>query len=554
MEEVATVTRTFILTVVVGSLVPCVPGLAFAQASSSPPPLSPASETATTPASPAPVAPAPPSSPPPAPPPAWQYPPAPPPPPAPAPSGSPIEVMSLRLMREKGIISQAEYDSAVRDLSETAGLRAAKEGSVVIGKWATTIYGFAEADAILDSTRSFADAAGSAPVSRAGSVAGENWRYQMGIRNSRIGVRLKAPETSGGVRATAQFEWDWLGMPAVVGATTAAYSIGGVSEGTFMSNPIVRIRHLNVKVETPIVDFLFGQYWAPFGWQPLYNPNTVEIQGVPGELFFRTPQFKISKTVKAHPITFEIQVAATRPVQRDTGIPDGVGGIRLALDSWTGVQTIGAGGTQISPLSLAASGLVRRVEVNTFSAAPKTTTERVVSALAIDGFIPVLPGTKDQKGNSLSLNGEFATGYGFADQYTGLTGGVAFFPYPAPPMGGTQAIPNIDNGIVAYSNDGVLHGIQWTTYNMGAQYYLPGLDGKLFLSGNYSHIESANIGHYGTTAAALTKAEDWFDVNMFADPVPAVRLGLEYANFNTMTADGIHSINHRVQFSGFFIF
>ena len=118
-------------------------------------------------------------------------------------------------------------------------------------------------------------------------------------------------------------------------------------------------------------------------------------------------------------------------------------------------------------------------------------------------------------------------------------------------------VADIDNGIVTYDTAGGLHGIQWTTYLLGAQYYFPSLDGKLWLSGNYSHIESGNINLYAPAsgaAARLTKAEDWFDVNLFGDPTPAVRLGLEYANFNTMYADGIHAINHRVQFSGFFLF
>ncbi len=55
-------------------------------------------------------------------------------------------------MREKGIISQAEYDSAIHDLRETSGVRAQDQATVVVGKWATTLYGFVEADSIWDST------------------------------------------------------------------------------------------------------------------------------------------------------------------------------------------------------------------------------------------------------------------------------------------------------------------------------------------------------------------------------------------------------------------
>jgi hypothetical protein len=112
---------------------------------------------------------------------------------------------------------------------------------------------------------------------------------------------------------------------------------------------------------------------------------------------------------------------------------------------------------------------------------------------------------------------------------------------------------NIDNGIVTYDANGGLHGVQWTTYILGAQYYLPGLGGKLWISGNYSHIESGNIDLYGAPGK-VTKSEDWFDVNAFVDPVGPLRIGVEYANFKTMYADGIGATNHRLQLSGFLIF
>ena len=52
----------------------------------------------------------------------------------------------------------------------------------------------------------------------------------------------------------------------------------------------------------------------------------------------------------------------------------------------------------------------------------------------------------------------------------------------------------------------------------------------------------------------MLKASDWFDVNLFADVTPQVRVGLEYANFNDTYADGVHAINHRGQMSAFYLF
>ncbi|MGH7269983.1 MAG: hypothetical protein ACREJ3_06090 [Polyangiaceae bacterium] len=461
-------------------------------------------------------------------------------------AGLPIEITSMAELREKGLITQAEYESALHDLTESVGTQASSEGTAVLGKWSTTLYGFVESDSIWDSTRSFNDLAGAASIARANTLAGQSSRVTFSVRNSRIGFRLRAPETHG-VRASAMIETDFLGTQLPVG--------NGGSEGAYFSNTTMRIRHFNLKLETPVVDVLAGQYWQLFGWQSAYQPNTVEIQGIPGELYARTPQVRISKAIHLRPVTIEAAVAATRPVQRDSGIPDGQGGVRFALDTWTGLQTVGATGTQVSPLSIAVTGLLRRVEVNAFSAKPATTNDATMSALAVDAFVPIVPATKDEKESALSLNAEFASGYGIADMVSGLTGGVSF-PALQNPGGAAPPpayAPDIDSGIVTYDASGALHPIQWTTTLVGAEYALPGMEGRLWISGNYSHMTSANAHNFGSAASVLS-GEDWFDANVFWDPVPAVRLGLEYANFNDKYADGQHAINHRAQMSGFFIF
>jgi hypothetical protein len=477
-------------------------------------------------------------------------------PPAPASTPTPFELMTLKMMLDKGILTKAEYESALKDLSDSTGEKAATEGSVVMGKWSTTLYGFAEADYIWDSTRAFNDLAGGALVPRAGTQGGDNARVQFGVRNSRVGLRVRAPE-SHGIRASAVAEFDFMGTQLPVAnpdpAPTPVNAAG--TEATYFTSPVLRVRHLYTKIETPVVDFLAGQYWALFGWGSAYQPNTVEIQGVPGEVYVRTPQLRISKTLKADPITVELAIAATRPAQRDSTTPDGQAGVRFSVDSWTGLQTNGATGTSIMPFSIAATGLLRHVAVDAFSASPKSTVDQTLSALAIDGYLPIIPATKDHKNNALSVQGEFTTGYGDADQFTGLTGGISF-PALAVPAGMTTApayAADIDNGIVTYDSKGGLHGIQWTSWLVGAQYYLPGVEGHAWVSGNYSHISSANTHYYGTPAK-LEAGEDWFDVNLFVEPVNAVRIGAEYANFNSTYVDGQHAINHRLQLSTFFIF
>jgi hypothetical protein len=535
----------------------------------------------TTPAEPPPLAPAPPPAPtsessspatPPAPP--RDAPAMPAPmdlPPGQTETSSPVELMSLRLMREKGLISKAEYESALHDLSDSTGQLAASQESVVFGRWATTLYGFIEGDMIYDSTRSLIDVPGGTLIARAGtptspSAAGDNSRFTFGVRNTRLGIRMKAPEFHG-VRVTGTLESDFLGnQPGVQtgpypGTTnTTLPSSPYTSEGAYLTNPTFRIRHANLKLETPVVDFLFGQYWQLFGWGPVYQPNSVEIQGLPGEIYARTPQLRISKTAKSDAVSFEVAVAAVRPVQRDGGLPDGEAGLRFAVNSWTGAQTNGSTGSTVAPLSIAATGLLRQGAVKQFAVNPKYTNNLTLSAIAVDAFLPVIPGTKENKDNSFSFNGEFSTGYGYADMFTSTNFGVGF---PTPAGAGFTTTPtsvkaaffspDIDPGIVTYDANGHLHGIQITGWLFGAQYYLPGVDGKIWISGNYSHQQSANSHDYGFGGTPLY-AQDWFDVNLFFDPVPAVRVGLEYANTNDCYVDGIHSINHRGQISGFFLF
>jgi hypothetical protein len=328
-------------------------------------------------------------------------------------------------------------------------------------------------------------------------------------------------------------------------------------------------------METSVVDVLLGQTWHLFGWQSVYHPNTVEIQGVPGQLYGRTPQVRVSKTIDMGALTFEAAVAALRPPQRDSEVPEGQGGVRLAVNKWMGTTTNGATGTSVMPLSIAVTGDFRQFSVPEFSQVPTKAIQLSTGAVAVDAFVPVLPATKEKRDNSLALNGEFVTGTGISDMYTGLTGGITFPSIPNT-LGINPPLPNPangDNGHHVYddgtTNNGVpkLHPIQWTTYLVGIQYYLPGLDGKMWVSANYSHTQSGNTPQYvnytGTTnpaninytfATLVRESEDWFDVNLFGDVGGGVRLGGEYANFNDRYTDGIHAVNHRVQASGYFLF
>lgn len=466
--------------------------------------------------------------------------------------GPAVEATSLKLLLEKKVISQEEYDSAIKDIGDTSGKKSGDATTVAVGKFATTIYGFVETDVIHDSTEGFADSAGNSLVPRNETFAGNNGRTQFSLRNSRLGFRVKAPEFHA-VKLSGQLEMDFLVAPSGIGYPAAA---GTESESAFYVNPLFRARHLNLKAETPIVDVLIGQSWRVFGWQPYFHPNTVEIQGVVGQVYSRAPQIRISKTIKTDPVNVDIAVAAVRPPQRDGEVPEGEAGLRLSINGWKGAQTTGSTGTAVAPASIGVSGDMKRINVPEFTAAPKNTKDKLSTALSVDLFAPILPAKDvDHLGNKLSISGSFVTGYGTADMYTGLTGGIAMPTLPNPNnLVPAPAYPqNIDNGLATFDVNGGLHFIQWTSYIMGVQYYLPGVNGKVWVSANYAHLESSNATNFGAATKTLASA-DWADGNVFADLVPGLRVGLEYARTWNQYGDNQKPVNDRVQGSAFFIF
>ncbi|HET7540930.1 MAG TPA: hypothetical protein VFK05_13700 [Polyangiaceae bacterium] len=416
------------------------------------------------------------------------------------------------------------------------------------GKWGTNFYGFVEFDAIHDSTQAglttINDSQGNGALARPGTYAGSNGQTLFGARNSRIGFKLDAP-ASDGLHASAVLEMDFLGNQPTSTASQAA----------LIGNPTFRIRHMALKLENPIADVLLGQYWQLFGWQSAFHPNTVEIQGVPGQVYSRAPQARLSKTIKTDPIDVDLAIAAARPVSRNSQVPDGQAGLKLTLNRWQGLHTAGSTGTAVDGLAVGVSGVARHFILPGFYGTGHSRTNGW--GLSIDALLPIIPATLAKRANALTVTGSFVTGTGISDLYTGLTGGVGF---PAPANPGMMTPPptyaaDIDNGLVTFDENGKIHTIDWQSYIVGIQYYLPPA-GKVWLSANYSAMKSNNAASY-TNAAGLSKIFDksyWLDANVFCDVTAAVRLGAEYAYFHQTYADGVAAKNTRLQFSGFYLF
>jgi len=414
--------------------------------------------------------------------------------------------------------------------------------SAVIGKWSPTFYGFIQVDAVEDTTQSFNDLAGNTVIARPGTYAGEHPRLTMTALHSRFGFRFSSPEDED-VRGSGLVEVDFLGAQP----TTTA-------EANIFTSPILRMRHAWFRLATPIVDVTVGQAWQLFGWQPYFHPNTVEIQGVPGEVYSRTPQVRLSHVFKGETVSVEVAAAAARPPQRDSAVPDLQAGARMTINGWKGLRTLSATGTAVDAAALGVSGAWRHFAVDNFSAQPTFAVRDTGWALSVDAMIPIVPTSTDDHANALVLTGSYVVGAADADFYSALNGGIGFPPLPNPTgaMPAPVYTPDIDNGLVTFNSSGALEAVKWWSLIGGLQYHLPP-SGHVWISVNYSHMHSSNIAALGTPSAVFVTS-NWFDGNLFWDATTAVRAGFEYAWFEQTYADDVKAHNSRFQLSGFYIF
>jgi hypothetical protein len=412
---------------------------------------------------------------------------------------------------------------------------------VIESKWAASFYGFVELDGAYDSTQSFDDFPGNVSVQRSETYAGSHRRFQMSVRNSRMGFKLAAPEY-GGIKASAQLEMDFLGNQP-----------SDASEASLFNNPTLRLRHFNVRLVSSAFELLAGQYWELFGWQTTSHANSVQYQGLPGEIYARTPQLRLSRMFKGDPLSVEVAVAALRPPQRDSVTPDGQAGIRLILDSWKGARTAGSTGSSVDPLSIGVSGTLRRFALKELSASPRTEQITTGWGVSVDALLPIIPATSDARGNALTFTGSAYKGRGIADTFSRLTGGVSVPALPNPMMMASAPTANVDAGLVAYDGAGELRAIEWHGFFVGLQYYLPP-SGSFWISANYSMMVSDNMESFGFTATKVWKQSRFADVNLFADITPAVRFGLEGALYNQTYVDTNDFTTYRVQGAAFYLF
>ena len=424
--------------------------------------------------------------------------------------------------------------------------------------WSLTFFGFVELDALADSTRSYDDAIGPTLVARSDTYEGRTDRTQFSVRNTRLGLALAAPVV-GGVRPSAVLEGDFFGA-----APSAHAGPASASEASFFDNPSFRIRHAYVRLESAAVEVVAGQTYELFGWQNLYFPCTATFLGVPNQVFARAPQLRFGHTFNAGgAISVDVAAAAVRPAQRDSQIPDGQAGLRLAVNGWKGIATQGNVSTTVQPLSFGVSAVGRSFKVDAFTPPPTQASNTTMGwGVSVDALIPLIPARDaGDRGNRLTVIGSFVMGSGIADLIT--SGGGARFPtLPNPAQANPPPLyaPNVDDGLVSFDTQGVLHAIEWRAVRAGLEYHLPG-SGRLFFAANVTQSTSSNIAKLfprgGAEIELLGSVADtsrYADANVFWDATPSVRLGLSGQYTEVRYLDGNRPHNLRGTAQALFVF
>lgn len=415
----------------------------------------------------------------------------------------------------------------------------------VLSRFNVTFYGYVNVDALYDTTRSHNEGMGNGAVAREGTQNGDKGRTIFTARNSRFGFRVAAPEYQG-IKVSGLIETDFGQM----------YS--SVAEGTYYTNGLLRLRQANFKIETPWVDLLIGQAYYLFGWQTSYFPATAAMLSVAGEPFGRSPQLRLSKTIKTAALNVDLAAGAFRPPQRDAQLPEVQGGVRFVVNNYKGTHSLGAGGTAAYPASLGVSGAYRQF-VTSVVADPTpapTYPEKKVDGYGVsfDALIPIIPSVGGNRGNTLTLVATYAITKGAGDLLGGTTGVTAVGKADAAPPAGFK-FQSPDVGTVVWDDTGKPRAVEWNGLLVNADYYLPP-SGRIFVSATFGQATSGNLKNWvqGPNEAAVFDRLRHWDGNVFFDVTPAARLVLSYQHRETRYVDGKTGKNDRYHASAYYFF
>jgi hypothetical protein len=359
-----------------------------------------------------------------------------------------------------------------------------------------------------------------------------------------VGVRFDTPGV-GPVKIGGVVEFDFY-----------AKVPSDATEQATLESALPRLRLGAVKLESPVVDVLVGQYWDYFGFQPQYFPTALTFAFGPGEPFSRKVQVRVTRTFSIGPLDVEAGIAALRPPQEDGAVPQGEAGLRVMVKDWMAAHSPSTSQSTGDKAALAISAAGQRLRVAEFSAKPEKAYDLRGYALGATALVPVIAMKNGGRKNAVSLTGQAVTGTGDSTMFVGLTGGIPTPALPLPAGGaGTGAdvpvyTPNFDAGLVGIDpTHHTIALIEWRSWRVGAEYYLP--VGNAWVAAVYQELESPNIDAF---AAKGLKKSSWVEASAFVDVTKSLRLAAGYSHFRQRFVDGGHASEHRIHTAAFFFF
>jgi hypothetical protein len=393
-----------------------------------------------------------------------------------------------------------------------------------------TFYGAERLNLYGDSTQSFGATSHDTPIAGPGTVMGSTERWHGSVADSRWGAKL---ETA----ANAPFSGIFLVEL-------------GVRPSDVPGNA-VQTRHLFFGVRTPIVDLLVGRTHDLFGWGGRVPfPSTIASLGVPGELYRQRSQLRLTHVFRFEPVDFEIAAAAVTPFQTDGYSYERQFGFRLAVNRWTGAADQAGGPPAAMSAQIGFSGVRRRFLVPEFTDMPVASYSVVRDALALNVFLPLYPAHGEDLANATSFTLEASSGSGFADLYSGFTGGALYPALPNPQMTiGPVYRPSTPQGVATFDAVGNVRTLNWRALVLNLRYHLPLARGRrVWLAATWSRMSSSNLQTFATPVGVFSTYPEtrYVDATAFVSIWRGLQAALSFQRTKQAYATGDHE-NLRVQ-------
>jgi len=152
------------------------------------------------------------------------------------------------------------------------------------------LYGFVKFETILDNTELAKGDWMLFARSGQNSSSGQNI-FTMNARHTRLGIKISGPEAKGKRRINGLVEFDFAG--------------GFTNSSTAARQPVLRLRHAWVEINTPKYEARFGQDWALISG-PFPNTTSFVVGAGKGNLWMRYAQMRLTFKNNKSKIAFSL--------------------------------------------------------------------------------------------------------------------------------------------------------------------------------------------------------------------------------------------------------